>query len=221
MIRKGPTREPAPDPRQDEPLRDPSGDWSPLRAIDELGPAINEGEQLAHLLTAFALLVGPQKVHVLATRLDVEAARLRPRIEAMPKDRSLVQVAPVLNEIVLSLAEALLHLPAIKARAANDQGGKPAGLKVSDPQTLARATNAVIRSLEAANKPNPAGVNRALKFLARTPSQLDVPSWAQRLLPGPNAGFRWATPPELGRVVILSAEGRIAYDPVAPPMERP
>ncbi|MCC7384989.1 MAG: hypothetical protein IT384_24300 [Deltaproteobacteria bacterium] len=192
------------------------GDWSPRLALVALGHAPKDSDILGHLLVALAAIQGPQRLELLASRLELECRKIRPRLQGLGADPSLASVKLALGEMGEGLDQALGVLPSLRARAANDESARPGGLRGVDVGLLARVTTAAIRALEVGTKPSLAGVSRALKLLSRPPDLGFASSWSARLMPGaPSTSRVRLAKIEHRGVLVVDPAGAIAYDPRA------
>jgi hypothetical protein len=196
------------------PLKE-AGDWVPQRVLARLGPANAPSEHLSYLLVALSVTSGPPRMKLLAERLELEGRRMKPRMDQVVQMPALSGVSPLLREIQTQLATTLKALPAVKARATNDQQGKPNGLRGEDLERLVSSVGPIVLSVEIGTRPSQAGVARVVALSQKEPPIDWVASWAYRLMPGtPQTGAQLYRSDELGgRVVIVYEDGRLAYDP--------
>jgi hypothetical protein len=206
-----------PTPEELEPLR-VDGDWMPAVILRRFGPATKDSEYLPRLIIACAVLQGAHRMRELADRLTAMITVATPRVQRMIEDQNLERRKSELEGVLQRLSAARADLPASRARAYNElDHNHPDGLRGIDLEMLVSDCEAAILGSEIATKRNLTGIDFSLRLAASLPEQRFADDWVDRALGGPLAGLPPGillfTPPEYGRVVVVHADGRLAYDP--------
>lgn len=190
------------------------GEWPAAQIVRRFGPAASDDEYLGRLLVACAALQGAGRVRELVERLQSLKTMAEPRVARLAKDAAIAPQARALEALLKSLAEASKSLPVLRARALNDVSDRPDGLRIIDLRALVPHAGAVALAFELSNKQNLAGVEYARAIVSRLPAQSFAEAWLGRALGSATMpGFLLFTPHEYGRVVVVHADGRLAYDP--------
>lgn len=198
------------------PLRGFDGVWAPVEVIRRFGGARKESEHLPRLLVACAVLQGLHRLRELADRLVALANVALPRVDRMIEDPGLEARKTELERVKQRMASARGELPSVRARAINDLERAPDGLRALDLRLLVAYAEAMIIGTEVMTKRNVRGIDFALDVAGRPPDQRFVEDWIDRALgAGGLVGILPFTPREYGRVLIVHADGRLAYDPAA------
>lgn len=206
----------APEPVRDErPLR-VGGEWAPAEVLERLGPAESTREQLPKLLVAYAILQGSPRVYELIQRLETFGVPARARLGVMAKNAAFKSRQDELGAIHAELETGKRSFPVLKAKAQNDMRAVPNGLRTHDLGPLVRLTGAVVAATELLNKGNVAGIDIALGYAWGRPEFEFTCSWVDRLMPKASSdSVTVFEPDELGRVILVYQDGRLAYDPQA------
>jgi hypothetical protein len=197
-----------------QPLRF-NGRWEPRRILEYFGTSRDESENLARVITAACVIEGIGRIAELATRIDYYAATALPRLEQMLRDKTFEPRQAVLAELCRQLFAAKREMPATRARAKNDvEAGRVDGLRHFDLQMLLHYTRMTVGSNEIKLQRNIVGFERALQVARMSPPLDYAELWLDRLTPSsPLQGIQLFAPRELGRVVVVYDDGRLAYDP--------
>jgi hypothetical protein len=196
-----------------EPLRRLDG-WHPVSVLRRLPPAEHDRQSLSRLLVAYAVFVGPPRVASALGRIELDLRRLEPKARMHARDPVLAEFAADMARAFDTLVALRPELEKVRARALNDGRPNAVGLQVRDLRTLLETFDALVRLASLAERPSPAGMSRARRALERSPEPSAVFAWVQRFWPE-GGGPLIAVDPDLGRVCLRHADGRLAFDPAA------
>lgn len=194
-----------------EPLRR-LDEWHPVSVLRRLPAAEHERESLPRLLVAYAIYAGPPRVATALGRIEIDLRRLEPKARIHARDPVLAEFAAEMAKAFDTLVALRPELVKVRARAQNDGRPNAIGLQVRDLRTLLDTFDAFVRLASFVERPSPAGMSRARRALERAPEQSAVLAWTQRLWPE-GGGPTIAVDPDLGRVCLRHADGRLAFDP--------
>lgn len=201
------------------PLRE-GFDWRPTVVLRAYGPSRTDPEYLPRLLVACAILQGVHKLQELTERLIALNNVNLPRVNQMVANDALLPRRGELKALRTRLNTARMELVATRARAANDADAdilNPDGLRYVDLAILTEQTETCVLGQEVASRRNVAGIDFGTRVAGQQPHQEYAEEWCDRVLGGANMhGLLLFTPREYARVVVVYADGRLAYDPGAP-----
>lgn len=220
-----PVERPGPPPREvaeaDLELVKKGGEWSARAVLEVLGPARTEGEHLACLMAAAAVVQGPGKVAEMAERIIAVIARARPRLAQMVRDEATQPRRGTLVQVFADTEIAEREAAQTKARATNDAEPyltKPDGLRRFDLRILVDACRAAILADEISHRRNTRGIDFALGVTQRKPDLHFCKHWLPKMTGVRELrNYLFFLPPEWGRVVLVHADGTLAYDPAGTP----
>jgi hypothetical protein len=196
-----------------EPLRR-LDEWHPVSVLRRLPAYEHPREELPRLLVAYAVFVGPPRIASALGRLEIDLRRLEPRARIHARDPVLAEFAPDMAKAFDLLVASRPELVKVRARAQNDGRPNAIGLQLRDLRTLLDTFDAYVRLASLVERPSPAGMSRARRAFERAPERTAVEAWTQRLWPE-GGGPSVVVDPDLGRVCLRLADGRLAFDPAA------
>ncbi len=199
------------------------GQWRPSAILERFGPVEQEGEDLARLLIACAVIQGPHRLQEMTERLRTIMSAYLPRMKQMRSNEDLEARRPELTEVYKKLNSGTQELVQTRARAANDMDGSFAnsdGLRIVDLLILVTQVQATVQAHEMVQRRNIAGLDFGMAIAAQPPDMRTAEEWLDRLMGNAELnGILLFWPPEYGRVVVVYEDGRLAYDPVAEEMD--
>lgn len=205
-----------------EPLRT-EGHWRPSGILERFGPVEAEGEDLARLLIACAVIQGPHRLQEMTVRLRTIMCAYLPRMKQMRANDDLQARRSELSDVYKKLNSGSQELIQTRARAANDMDGAfthSDGLRIVDLLILVSQVQVTVQAHELVQRRNIAGLDFGLAVAAQAPDMRTAEEWLDRLMGNAELnGILLFWPPEYGRVVVVYEDGRLAYDPAAEEME--
>lgn len=195
-------------------LRAQGGDWEPQEILRRFGVAQADQDHLPRLLTAAAVILGAGKMSQLALRMEQTLLRVAPPLRVMRQDASVAHRHDVVQAVLDRIPEALREIRTVRNRADNDVAGLPGGLRGADLAYLTMGIRTLILSSELATRRSPVGIEHALGLVMARPSLAYSEEWVERLFESSvleGIQLFWAE--ELGRVILVFDDGRLAYDP--------
>lgn len=205
----------SPGPDELEPLR-VRGEWRPQEILRILGPADDERQTLSRLIVACCVVEGAARFHELTGRLEYLATRAKPRLEQMMREPLLKPRHDLIEALLKEMGNARRELISVRAHAQNDMtSDRPGGMRIFDLLLLVHHGYCGIAATEIGAMRNLVGVERAVSLTAHPPDLDFAETWLDRVLPSaPPSGIQLFDPPQLGRVVVVHDDGRLAYDPL-------
>jgi hypothetical protein len=194
-------------------------EWRPSLILREFGPARTDREYLSRLIVACAVFQGVHRILELSEKLLSLFTVAQPRVKAMLHTESLAKRKDVLLELAKMINAAKFELAQTRARAANDITGEPQspdGLRLLDLDILSNYVESAVLAHEMTSRRNVTGLEYGIAVAFSLPHQRYAEEWLERLLGTAQMhGALLFTPPEYARVILVYADGRLAYDPGA------